>query len=39
MLDCIGFILADMVKLGDTPDLGSGSASCGGSSPSIRTNF
>ena len=29
---------ADMVELVDTPDLGSGGASHGGSSPSIRTN-
>ena len=29
---------ADVVKLVDTPDLGSGAARRGGSSPSIRTN-
>ncbi len=28
---------AGVVKLVDTPDLGSGGASCGGSSPSART--
>ncbi len=28
---------ADMVKLVDTPDLGSGAARCVGSSPIIRT--
>ncbi len=27
-----------MVKLADTPDLGSGAARCGGSSPLVRTN-
>ena len=30
--------LADVVELVDTPDLGSGAARCGGSSPLIRTN-
>ena len=29
--------VADVVKLVDTPDLGSGAARRGGSSPSIRT--
>ena len=29
---------ADVVELVDTPDLGSGAARCGGSSPLIRTN-
>ena len=29
--------IADVVKLVDTPDLGSGAARRGGSSPSIRT--
>ena len=28
---------ADVVKLVDTPDLGSGAERCAGSSPSIRT--
>ena len=28
---------ADVVELVDTPDLGSGAARCGGSSPLIRT--
>ena len=31
--------LADVVELVDTPDLGSGAARCGGSSPLIRTNL
>jgi hypothetical protein len=31
------FPKADVVKLADTPDLGSGAARLGGSSPSIRT--
>ena len=31
--------LADVVELVDTPDLGSGAARCGGSSPLIRTNI
>tara|TARA_A100000171_G_scaffold41560_1_gene42433 strand:- start:210 stop:341 length:132 start_codon:yes stop_codon:yes gene_type:complete len=31
------FFLAGVVELVDTPDLGSGGASCGGSSPSTRT--
>ena len=31
------FCVADVVKLVDTPDLGSGAARRGGSSPSIRT--
>ena len=31
------FCAADVVKLVDTPDLGSGAARRGGSSPSIRT--
>ena len=32
------FILyADVVELVDTPDLGSGAARCGGSSPLVRT--
>ena len=31
-------IIADVVKLVDTPDLGSGAERCAGSSPSIRTN-
>ena len=30
---------ADMAKLADAPDLGSGGATCGGSSPSIRTTL
>lgn len=30
---------AGVVKLADTPDLGSGDESHGGSSPSARTNF
>ena len=30
---------ADVVKLVDTPDLGSGASRCGGSSPLIRTTF
>lgn len=30
-------VYAGVVKLVDTPDLGSGGASCGGSSPSART--
>ena len=30
-------IIADVVKLVDTPDLGSGAERCAGSSPSIRT--
>ncbi len=30
---------ADVVKLADTPDLGSGDASRGGSSPFIRTKI
>ena len=29
--------IADVVKLVDTPDLGSGAERCAGSSPSIRT--
>ena len=29
---------ADVVKLVDTPDLGSGAERCAGSSPSIRTS-
>ena len=29
--------VAGVVELVDTPDLGSGGASCGGSSPSTRT--
>lgn len=28
---------ADVVELVDTPDLGSGAARCGGSSPLVRT--
>lgn len=32
-------IAAGMVKLVDTPDLGSGAARCEGSSPFTRTNF
>ncbi len=32
-------IRADVVKLVDTPDLGSGNESCGGSSPFVRTIF
>lgn len=32
-----GWYYAGVVKLVDTPDLGSGGASCGGSSPSART--
>ncbi len=30
---------ADVVKLADTPDLGSGTERCGGSSPLVGTNF
>ena len=32
-------IIADVVKLVDTPDLGSGAERCAGSSPSIRTEI
>lgn len=31
-------IIADVAKLADAPDLGSGGENRGGSSPSIRTN-
>ena len=31
--------LAQVVELVDTPDLGSGGESCGGSSPFARTNY
>ncbi|GAN67702.1 hypothetical protein Abol_010_018 [Acetobacter orleanensis JCM 7639] len=34
-----GFFRAGVVELVDTPDLGSGGASRGGSSPSARTMF
>ena len=34
---CVLRSAADVVKLVDTPDLGSGAARRGGSSPSIRT--
>ena len=30
---------ADVVELVDTPDLGSGAARCGGSSPLVRTIY
>ena len=35
--DSIAICLADVVELVDTQDLGSYNASCGGSSPFIRT--
>ncbi len=37
MYICTHKFTADMVKLVDTPDLGSGAARCVGSSPIIRT--